>query len=199
MSKSRVWVFRVLVIFAIGLMVLSWLLPWWSSHASGEQLNQRNVATIHPYGLSQNLGTYSGYIRGSDMPAWFAPLMWTYLGICIAALLYSSWRGEKEFKIGRFKPNLSELLLGIVGFSYIIVAILAVIVAAIRTGDYYGTHLLGMTLVQEHPVVFVEGVLRPGYYLACGVGLMCIILASLRGKIIGVGRNQLHRRSPIQG
>lgn len=188
MGRSRVWLFRCLVILAVGLMLLSWFLPWWTSHAYGEQVNQRNAATIFPYGLQENLGQYSGYIRGSEMPAWFAPLMWTYLGICVVALLYGLWVGEKEVKIVKFKLKLPKLLIGGVGLSYIIVAVLAIIIAAIRTGDYFGTHLLGTTRVQEHPAVFVEGVLQCGYWLACGAGLLCIALALLRDRIIGKHR-----------
>lgn len=191
MSSIRIWLFRGLVVVAAVLMIISFILPWWGMDilALGE-----DVVIIHPFGLSHSfeeyavyIGEYESFIEGAEMPVWFAPLMWTYLGACVAALLYGSWIGEKEVKIGKLKFKWAKLLMGGVGLSYIIVAVVAVILAAIRTGDFYGVSLLGYTWVEiQHPIESgVVGSLQPGYFMAHGVGLLCIALALLRDKIIG--------------
>ena len=136
MNNLRIWVFRGLVIITICLMVVSWLIPWWSGDIP--MLEAEGALIIHPYGLEENLGNVAAYAAEANMPVWFAPVMWVYLGICIAGLLYGSWRVriDKEVKLGKFRIKLPELLIGVIGFSYIVVAVLAIIVAAIRTGDY---------------------------------------------------------------
>lgn len=178
MNRSRVWLFRGLVVVTTGLMVASFILPWWVATSPVGDV------AIYPYGLSADLGMYTPYVAGAEMPGWFAPLTWIYLGICVVALLYGSWLGEKEVKIGRLKSKVSKLLIGIIGLSYILVAVVAVIIAAIRTGDY-GMTLFGTSLVVEHPAVYAEGNLQFGYWMACGVGLLCMALSLLRNKIIG--------------
>ena len=184
MNNIRVWLFRILVIIAAGLMVLSWMLPWYMAHAYGF-FEVPDGVIIHPYGLELNLGEYSGYARGADMPVWFAPLMWVYLAICIIALLYSMWFRQTKIKMGKRTLNLSRLLIGIVGASYIIVAVLALIVAAIRTGDYFNMKLLEPVIIQEYPEVWVEGSFLIGYYLVYGTGILCVIIALLGDRITG--------------
>jgi hypothetical protein len=84
------------------------------------------------------------------------------------------------------------MMIGFVGFSYIIVVILAVIVAAVRTGDFYGTHLLGYTHVEiEYPIESgVDSNLFPGYYLACATAAFCVAMFFLRNKILGVSKSE---------
>lgn len=191
MSNFRVWLFLSLVAVAASLMVISFILPWWGLDilVLGE-----NVLVIHPYGLSHSfeqystfMGQYQSYIEGSEMPVWFAPLMWAYLGICIAALLYALLVGGKEGKWGKFKFKWAKLLIGGVGISYILIALLAVTVAAIRTGEFYGISLLGYTYVEiAHPAESgVVGSLQPAYWMAHSVGFLCIALALVRDKIVG--------------
>jgi hypothetical protein len=184
MSSSRVWLFRGLVIVAAGLMLLSWFMPWWSADSSGD-LELKNAVIIHPYGLEQNMGEFAVYIAGSEMPAWFAPVAWTFLGICIAALLLAAWIENKDVRLIGRNVNLSKLLVGVVGFLYIFAAVLAVIVAAIRTADY-GLTLQGHTDFERGPArIGVDASAQFGYILAYGVGLLCIALAFLREKIVG--------------
>jgi len=182
MNNTRTWLFRFLVIVAAGLMILSWFLPWYVAYAYG-YFEVPNGVIIHPYGLELNLGEYAGYARGADMPVWFAPLMWVYLAICIIALISSMWLKHKEIKIGKRTLNLSSLLIGLVGFSYIVVGVLALIVAAIRTGDYFDMKLLEPCMIQEYPEVWVSGSFQLGYYLVYGVGILCLVTAFIRGRI----------------
>jgi len=183
MGSFRVWLFRGLVIVAAGLLLFSWFMPWWRAFIA----TINGQVQIHPWGLKHNLiGPDAAYMAGTEMPAFFAPLMWTYLGICIALLLFSLLVKEKTFNLGKFKLSLPKVLIGGVGLSYIVVVVLAVIIAAIRTGDFYGTPLIGVTYVAFNDVgTAVEAGLLFGYWLACGVGPLLIVLALLRNKIIG--------------
>jgi hypothetical protein len=183
MGSSRVWLFRGLVIMAAGFMLLSWFMPWWEALI----IQIQGVVQIHPWGLEHNLGPASGFISGVSMPVWFAPVMWTYLVICIVLLFLSLSITGKTTRLGRIKLSLPQLLIGGVGLSYIVIVVAAVIVAAIRTGDLH-MKLQGMSIVMEHPEVFAEGRLLIGYWLACGAGPLLIILALLRNRIIGYSR-----------
>ena len=188
MSSFKVWLFRVLVVLSSCFMVVSWFLPWWS--ASVDTMpgikDPTVIAVIHPYGLGQQTGSSFLPAGATEMPIWFAPLMWIYLGICVVALLYALWLGEKEFKWGHRKFKLAELFIGGVGLSYILVAVSAIIVAMIRIGEY-GMSLIGDSYVSTGWVAGTEvsAKLLFGYFLAHGVGVMCIILALLRDKIFG--------------
>jgi hypothetical protein len=94
---------------------------------------------------------------------------------------------EKTFNLGKFKLSLPQVLIGGVGLSYILVVIIAFIVASIRVREIYGMHLIGTTFISFEPPYEsnVETGFRFGYWLAWGVGLLCIALALLRDKIIG--------------
>lgn len=121
------------------------------------------------------------------MPVWFAPFMWTYLGLVVVALLFSLFAKEKEVKIGRFKSSLPQLIIGLVGFSYIVVAIVAAIYIAVRTGDFFGVKLMGHTVVDlTYPLIGdAFSKLLLGYWLVCGAGILCLLLAIFRKRIIG--------------
>ena len=184
MGNSRVWLFRVLVLAAAGLMLLSWYMPWWSCDI--EALFVEDAAIIHPYGLEVDsiiLGLLGDW---AEMPGFFTPLMWVYLGLAIAAILIGAWIKDKSIGLFGRKFSLSKLIIGIAGFSYILVVVLAVVVAAMRTGEV-DLPLLGRTLVTmgTEGASWVSARLLFGYWLACGVGPLLIVLALLRDRIIG--------------
>jgi len=186
MGGSRVWLFRGLVIVVAGLLLLSWFMPWW--RALIYALDGR--VEIHPWGLTHNLrGTDAGFMAGTEMPAFFAPFMWTYLVVCLLALLLGLFVKEKALGLGKFRLSLPQVLIGGVGLSYIVVVLVAVIYAAIRLRNFYGTPLIGTAFVALEASgdvgTGVESALLFGYWLACGVGPLCIALALLRDKIIG--------------
>jgi hypothetical protein len=132
------------------------------------------------------MASYPQYLQGSEMPGFFAPFMWLYLGLAIAALLIGAWIKDKSIGLFGRKFNLSKLIIGVVGFSYIVVVIVAVIFAAIRTRQF-GLSLLGRSFISrgELEETWVEARLLFGYWLACGVGPLLIVLALLRNRIIG--------------
>ncbi len=183
MGNARAWFYRILVVASTAFMAVTWLMPWWRC----EIKDISSWVQIRPWGLEDNLGANSFYVIGSSMPDFFAPLMWIYFGLCIAALLFSLFARNKEIKIWKIKTTLSSFIIGFVGCSYIVVVITAVIMAAVRTGDFYGTHLIGKTHIDlgEPMVTDVYANLLRGYWLACCVGPLLVILALLRNKIIG--------------
>ncbi len=190
MTNIRVWLFRVLIMAGAGLMVYSFISPWWGLWIY--EIAPQNVVEIYPYGLWldwETIGVYSHWVESAPMPGWFEPVMWAYLGICIAALLCASWlrQLDKEIKIIRFRFKLPKLIIGIVGFSYVFVAVLAVIVAAIRTGDFFNVHLIGYNEISlgGYEQSGAEANLMLGYWLAHGAGLFLMVMALLRNKITG--------------
>ena len=183
MNNARVWFFRGLVILNAGLMLLSWFMPWWRCEV--EALNLKNGVVIHPYGLFLDLGV-KNYLQWATMPDYFTPLMWAYLGLVIVALLVGAWLINKNVKLFSRELNLSRWLIGIAGFSYIVVVICAVIIATIRAAEV-GVPLLGRSFVAmgSMSVSWIEGHIMLGFWLACAAGLLFIVLALLRNKIIG--------------
>jgi hypothetical protein len=107
--------------------------------------------------------------------------------LAIAALLISVIFINKNIKLFRKEFNLSRLLVGIVGFSYIITVILAVVIASMRM-TVAGMTLTGRVFITMGSMMsssWAEGFLLPGYWLACGVGVYLLIIALLRNKITG--------------
>ncbi len=188
MSKSRVWLFRGLVIIAVGLMLLSWLRPWWICTVDAMYMLNQGLIKIRPWGLEHNLGSFAGWVTGSDMPVWFAPFVWLYLGVCIAALLFAAWIKDKVIRLIGRNFDLSRLIIGAVGISYIFVAVTAFVFAKIRSAEF-GANFLGYTYLQVDPhtggFADLNASLQWGYWLTYVVGLILIALALLRNKILG--------------
>jgi hypothetical protein len=177
----------LLTLIGIGLVFVSWFLPWWSVDIIPGQTQippMYDAVQVRPWGLEQSLGQYASYIKGSDMPAFFAPLMWIYLGLVTAVLLFSMFAREKEISFGKFSIKLPTLLILGAGLSYIIAVVTAVVMIAIRAGDFWGTPVMGDVFVTSLET-FATSKLLLGYWLACGAGLYITILAVLRSKIVG--------------
>lgn len=184
-ANARVWIFRFLVLVAGGLLIYSWFQPWWSIDVY--EIG-KNAVIIHPWGLEAFLDQKDYiWIESAEMPAFFAPIMFTYLGLAIAALLLGMLVKSKVLKIWKFNFTLSSFLIGVVGFSYIIVVVAAVVIAAIRTGDFWDVALIGESFIDlgEPYVSGAEAGLKVGYWLACTSGLLLLLLGLFRNKIIG--------------
>jgi hypothetical protein len=130
------------------------------------------------------------------MPAFFAPLMWVYLGLAIALLFVGMFVKDITVKLGKLGARLPRwlmrlplpqwLILG-VGVSYVVFVVTCAIVAYVRTAEF------GMLLIGETYLVigdFELGTLaiagfQWGYWLACAVGPALVVLALARNKITG--------------
>ena len=197
MGSFRVWLFRVLVLVAAGLFLVSWLIPWWRSNIQEAGL----FVQIRPWGLEHNLGYYMQYM-GDDpsMPAFFAPLMWLYLALAIAALLFSMFVEGRTVRLGTFELSLPQVLVAGVGLSYIFVAVVFVIYAYMRMAALDILFVGTSYIVIEDFGLGAEAIsdLEPGFWLACVVGPLCVVLALLRNIIVGSKHKFVVRRRLIQ-
>ncbi len=163
-------------------MVYTWLTPWWAAYI--EQFSFEPIAKIVPTGLWIDMSLVKGwerYTTGLDMPSWFTPAMWAYFGICMAALLFSLFeKGKKINLFGKVNLSLQQLIIGLVGISYIGVAIIAVIVISIRAGQFLGgIPLVGEAMIDLGGVAtgIVVTQLEYVYWLAIGTGLLLLVWA----------------------
>ena len=185
MSVFRTWLFRVLVIAAAGLFVISWYLHWWNANI---YMIDANV-WIRPWALQSDLSFIGAesWIKDAEMPAFFAPAMWTYFGLCMLALLVGLFLKDKSIKLGKIKLSLPQMLILLVGISYIAVVVIAIIVMKIEMAKWWGMQLIG-TVQLDVGEVFKSPVkceLLLGFWLACCTGPLLVALALLRNKIIG--------------
>lgn len=174
MKNTSLWLFRVFILLAIAMLAISWFLPWWN--AAIDMVGSRAVQ-IHPYGLTEDMGRLVSFIHGADLPVWFAPLAYSYLGISVVCLLYSVFR-LKDKKI-------KWILLG-VGAIYVLYVIGATVFASIRVQDFGMGGLLGKHYIINGPEgpIYATGNFELGYYLAYITGLICILLGLLRDKFL---------------
>jgi hypothetical protein len=185
MKRSRIWLFRALILAAVGLFLASWLIPWWRSNIQEAGL----FVQIRPWGLEHNLGSYTQYMGGDPgLPAFFTVLMWLYLVLAIGALLVSAFVKEKIITLlDAFDFSLPQWLILIVGVSYIIFVLVFLFYARLRTAAF-GVEFLGISYITiEGFHLGAEAIsrLQPGFWLACVVGPSCILLAVLRDIIAG--------------
>jgi hypothetical protein len=189
MSNFRSWLFRGLVIIGAGAMLTSWLLPWWGCWVM--VLGKEDKVRIYLYGLWENLGGWGGLLgTAADMPAFFTPLMWLYLGLCLAALLFAIWKMDKSVRLIGRNFNLSRLLVGIVGLSYVAIILAFYFYAKMRVEAFSGMQFVGTTWIEAGTTTksYVTSSLRLGLWLACGVAPFLMLLALLRNKIVGRAR-----------
>jgi hypothetical protein len=185
-SSARMWLFRALVVVAAGVMLVSWFLPWWT--ADIEALGN-DIIQIRPWGLhmSERLGGFAILLKGAPMPAWFGPMMWTYLAVCMLALLVGMAAGERKIGFDGFKIKLSQFLIGGVGFSYIVAGIVAAVYASMRMKSMGEIPLQGRVLFDlgDPLVAYVSTRLLPGYYLIFVAGILLLVLAVIQDTITG--------------
>lgn len=185
----RLWLFSALVVGAAGLMLYSWFSPWWGARIS--DLSGTDHILMRPWGVEIAAAEIRTYANSSlySMPAFFAPLMWLYLGVCMLALAVSLFVG-KQITLGRFKLSLAQVLIGIVGLSYLIAVGTALVVANVKAGGG-GVSFLGTSVV-PNPMTGgstrVTGALKLGYWLAIVAGVLLVALAVLRNIIVGKAR-----------
>lgn len=185
MNSSRVWLFRVLTLAGAGLFLVSWSMPWWTAYVD---YLHKSAVYIRPWGVDMLLqGEYAAWLPTYEMPEIFAPAMWAYLGLCMAALLLSMIIVDtKRIGLGKLSlPWPTALVLG-VGFSYVVCVVVALIVMQLRLKDFFDAPLIGSVFFRQGEVGSnIDTTLLPGYYLACVTGPVLIVLALLRKFIVG--------------
>ena len=185
-SDGKSWLFRFLVIVAVGIMLVSWFMPWWTIDIEGFATD---AAQIRPWGLElcDQIGGFAILLKGTEMPSWFGAFMWVYLSLCMLAILVGLFVPEKKFSFGKIKFTLSQFLIGGVGFSYVFAGIVAAVYAGIRMKSTFNVPLQGRAFIDmgDPLIAYADTRLLPGYYLIYVAGLSLLALALLRNKITG--------------
>ena len=185
-DSAKVWIFRFLVAAAAGVMLVSWFMPWWTIDIEGFATD---AAQIRPWGLElcDQMGGFAILLKGTEMPAWFGGFMWAYLGVCMIALLVGLFVHGEKYGFGNLKFNLSQILVGGVGFSYIVAGIVAAVYAGIRMRNTFDVPLQGRAFIDmgDPLIAYVDTRLLPGYYLIFVAGILLLVLGLLRNKITG--------------
>lgn len=181
----RLWFFRALILIGAGIMLMSWFSPWWSARIS--DLAGADHIVLRPWGVEM-VSEVKTYADRSlyEMPAFFTPLMWAYLGFCMLALAVSLFV-TKRVSVGRFNLSLQQLLVGFVGFSYVVAVVTAYTIAQIRSGmagmEFVGTSMVFNPMTAGN--TRIVSALQMGYWLSAGAGAYLLVLALLRSVIVG--------------
>jgi len=182
----RVWLFRGLVAVAAGLMVASFIMPWWTADINiPGQATLLDAIRIYGHGLQHNLSELREYIAADETPFYQTVLAWAYIAASAGLILFSTWLKGKK---GRWLPG----GIGLIYIAYAAIAAFVVIASRFREVGLSlggtGFSLQGWNSfisVGEVAEIDMYSTLRFGYYLAYAAGGMCIVLALLRDKITG--------------
>lgn len=188
--KLGISAFRVLVVMATCGLLYSWFLPWWSLDIA--MLGPDRVV-VRPWGEEANLGAWSVIFDLPQMPAFFEPVAWIYLGVCVVLLVASVVVKEKSIETAGLLVSLPRALVGAVGIAYMAAPAIATLAIMYNLGQFevdgVSVPLQGTVLLDFGPpwTSDVTSSLRSGYWLAWSVGAFLIILAMLRPRIVDRG------------
>ena len=183
MSNSRLWLFRGLVAIAIGMMVASFIMPWWSLSDIYTEDQEGEIVgfSIYGYGLPQGQSgpLEETYWREDITPFYQTVLAWIYVAASAGLLLYSTW----------LKGRKGQLISGGIGLIYIVYALIAafvVIAGRLATRGSIPIPLQGEgSAIGEWDTIYFLTSLQPGFYLALATGAFIVLLAIFRSKIVG--------------
>jgi hypothetical protein len=181
---AGVWIFRALLVAGAAFMVYSWFSPWWSADVS--IVKGENDMVLRPWGIQAVAQVRANADESLySMPWIFAPFMWTYLTISMLALAASLFV-ERRFSIGRFSFSLAQIMIGIVGLSYMAAVGIAYGVGELKAG-WAGSNFIGTSMI-KNPMsgtkIKMVSDLEIGYWLALGAGAVLLVLALLRGLFV---------------
>jgi len=182
MNNTRVWIYRGLVLLAVGAMVASFCLPWWALSdirtPEGVRLDGFN---IYGYGFPQGQASlqWESYWKEDITPTYQIILAWAYVFISAGLLLYST-------RLKGIKSNLLAGGIGLIYTAYAWVAVFFVIANRLATRGHSPIPLQGEGVAPGEwaDVTFVTSI-QPGFYFAFATGGFIVLLAILRRFIIG--------------
>ncbi len=77
-DNRMMWLFRLLVAAVGGLMIASFIMPWWVGRFdTGQAIN------IYGWGLRHNLVSLSSYLVDDVTPIWQTVVAWVYVGLSV--------------------------------------------------------------------------------------------------------------------
>ncbi len=162
----KMWLFRLLVAAAGGLMIASFIMPWWIGRFDGGQ-----AINIYGWGLRHNLNTLANYVADDVTPIWQTVIAWIYVGLSVVLALVST-------KLGRWKGS---LLLGIVGIGLIVYAFVAVHMVITNRLAVFGIAIEGFSAVGEGISIYTA--LQSAHTMAYIAGGIWLGLAVMRGVV----------------
>jgi hypothetical protein len=171
----RLWLFRILLAAAAGLFLISAFSPWWHAVITHPEAGPIGTLNIYQYGIPSYF--YEPQFAADITPAYQVILARIYLVVSVGLILFSGWLKGKK----------GQWMLGGVGLVYLAYAAVALLRIVTRTHEL-GILLQGPSEIHsltEEALISIDSKILPGYYLACGVGVLCIVLASVRSIIVG--------------
>jgi hypothetical protein len=181
---AGVWIFRALLIAGAAFMVYSWFAPWWSADVA--VVKGENDMVLRPWGIEAVAQVRANADESLyAMPWFFAPFMWTYLALCMLALAASLFV-ERRISLGRFSISLAQVLIGLVGLSYMMAVGIAYGVGELKAG-WAGSNFIGTSQIKNAmsgTKIKMVSDLEIGYWLALGAGAVLFVLALLRGLFV---------------
>ena len=171
----RSWLLRGLIAIAAGLMIASFILPWWTAQIN--LITIKDPIRIYGYGLQHDLLDYREYIIADETPPYQTVIAWVYVAVSIGLAFLSTW----------LKGRKGQLLLGLVGGGYITYVLVAAFMVISNRLGALDIPMQGMfsTLGPGETIITVTTSLRFGYYLAYAAGGLFLLLALLSSLIAG--------------
>lgn len=181
-SDILVWIFRILLVAGAGLMIYSWLQPWWSADIA--VIKGDNDMVLHPWGAD-----VAGVVRANidesafemPLPGIFAGFMWVYFAVCMAALALSLF-WNRRFSIGKISLSWAMVFILAVGLSYAIAAGMAYGIGTLKASAS-GANFIGKSNVLEPgsgAKLKMVSQLQIGYWLALAAGGYLVVLGLIR-------------------
>ena len=160
------WLYRLAVVGAGGLMIASFVMPWWIGRFDGGE-----AINIYGWGLRHSLISLAEYVYDDVTPLWQTVVAWVYVGLSVVLALVST-------RLGRWKGS---ALLGIIGGGLIAYAFVAVhMVITNRLADF-GISLEGFSVVGQGVSIYAK--LQLAHTLAYIAGWIWVGLAVVRGVV----------------
>jgi hypothetical protein len=181
MNIPGIWLYRVLVIIAAALMIISFINPWWTANID-MVAEVTDPVRIYGWGLQHDLIELRSYVEMDETPSIQTAMAWVYLGISVVLVLIGM----------RLSGKKGQWLLGSVGLIYIIYVAIAIFIVVANRLSELGIPLQGASFfigsVSDSYGANVHSSLRFWYYLAYIAGGMCVVLAFFRKYIAGKTR-----------
>jgi hypothetical protein len=178
------WIFRALLVAGAAFMVYTWFQPWWSADVA--VIKGPNDMVLHPWGVEAVAQVRSNTDTAQfDMPGFFAPLMWVYLGACMLALAASLFI-NRRIKLGPINLPIAMILIALVGLSYMSALGIAYGIGTLRSG-WAGANFIGKSSILQAETgtkIKMVSQLELGFWLSLGAGGFLTLLALVRGLFV---------------
>lgn len=181
---AMAWIFRALLVAGAAFMVYTWFQPWWSADVA--VIKGTNDMVLHPWGVEAVAQVRNNTDTAQfDMPGFFAPLMWVYLGACMLALAASLFI-NRRIKLGPINLPIAMILIALVGLSYMSALGIAYGIGTLRSG-WAGANFIGKSSILQAETgtkIKMVSQLELGFWLSLGAGGFLTLLALVRGLFV---------------